>query len=283
MTAAAHRLEFAPPPVPGFLRAFGLAIIAHALLVAALTWGVRWRHDAAELTAEAELWAQVPVQAAPKPVEAPPPPPPLTVEKPVPATPKAVDPDIVTQREKQRLAEEKRQEDEKQARLDKLAADKKLEAEKKKELKKQEELKLAEGAKRKEALAKDEERKLELQRQENIKRMAGLAGATGSSTATGTAQQAAGPSASYAGLIRRAIKPNIVFTDEIAGNPTAEVEVRTSTDGTIKVRKLLKSSGVLAWDEAVLKAIDKTEKLPRDMVGDGSVPPMFVFSFRPKD
>lgn len=270
MADTAHRLEFAPPPVPGFLPAFGLAIIAHSLLVAALTWGVSWRNEAVELTAEAELWSQVPVQAAPKPVEAPPAlPPPPVVEKPTPAAPSAVEPAIVTQREK-RLADDKRLQDEKQARLDKLAANKK-----------QEELKLAEAAKRKEAQAKLEEEKREAQRQENIKRMAGLAGASGSSTATGSAQQSSGPSPSYGGRIRARVKPNIVFTEDIAGNPTAEVEVRTSPDGTIIARKLIKSSGVPAWDEAVLKAIDKTEVLPRDL--DNRVPPSLVISFRPKD
>ena len=120
-----------------------------------------------------------------------------------------------------------------------------------------------------------------MQRQENIKRMAGLAGATGGTTATGTAQQASGPSPGYAGRIRARIKPNIVFTADIAGNPTATVEVRVSPDGTIISRKLLKSSGNAAWDEAVLKAVDKTEVLPRDL--DGQVPAAMEISFRPKD
>jgi colicin import membrane protein len=61
----------------------------------------------------------------------------------------------------------------------------------------------------------------------------------------------------------------------------AEVEVRTSPDGTIVGRKLLKSSGVAAWDDAVLKAIDKTEVLPRDV--DGRVPANLVIGFRPLD
>lgn len=281
MTNATHRLEFAPPPPPGFLRAFGLAILAHALLVAALTWGVNWRREGALMTAEAELWSQVPVQAAPRLVEAPPPPPPApTVQKPREPAPVASDPDIVTEREKRRLAAEKKQVEEK-SRLDKLASEKKLVDEKKKEQKKQEDLRLAEAEKRKESQAKLEEQKQETQRQENIKRMAGLAGATGAGAALGSAQQASGPSPSYGGRIRARVKPNIVFTEDIAGNPTAEVEVRTSPDGTIVSRKLLKSSGVPAWDESVLKAIDKTETLPRDV--DGRVPPSLVISFRPKD
>jgi colicin import membrane protein len=107
-----------------------------------------------------------------------------------------------------------------------------------------------------------------------------LAGATGSETATGNAQRSAGPSASYAGKVAAKVKPNIVFPDEIAGNPMADVEVRAAPDGTIQGARLLKSSGVKAWDEAVLKAIAKTEKLPQD--ADGRVPSMLIIGFRPK-
>ncbi|MBP9059288.1 MAG: cell envelope integrity protein TolA, partial [Rhodoferax sp.] len=137
-------------------------------------------------------------------------------------------------------------------------------------------------SKAKEALkAQQEAESMEAQRKENIKRMTGLAGASGSPSATGSALQSSGPSAGYAGRIRAAIKPNIVFTEDVSGNPMAEVEVRTAPNGTIISHKLLKSSGIKAWDEAVLKAIDKTGDLPRDV--DGKVPPTLVISFRPKD
>ena len=118
-------------------------------------------------------------------------------------------------------------------------------------------------------------------RQENLKRMAGLAGATGAPDATGTALRSAGPSASYAGKIVARVKPNIVFVEAAAGNPVAEVEVRAAPDGTIVGRKIVKSSGLKAWDDAVLKAIDKTDRLPRDT--DGRVPSTLIISFRPKD
>jgi colicin import membrane protein len=278
VNTAAQRLEFAPPPTPGTVRALGLAVIAHILLVAALTWGVHWKRDAVTLTAEAELWSAMPRQAAPQGVELPAA---TAVEKPVPVPEiarKVPDADIVTTREKRRLelADEERAEDKKR-RDDKKKAEAK-QAEVKQAEQKQAEL----AAKRKEALAAQEAvRKQELQRQENIKRMAGLAGAAGPATSTGTTQQSSGPSPSYPGRIRARIKPNIVFTEDIAGNPTAEVEVRTSPDGTIVSRKLVKASGVTAWDEAVLKAIDKTEVLPRDV--DGRVPTPLVISFRPKD
>ena len=102
---------------------------------------------------------------------------------------------------------------------------------------------------------------------------------------SGNAQQAAGPSASYAGRVRAKLKPNIVFLEEtraqISGNPVAEVEVKASADGSITARKLIKSSGVKAWDDAVLRAIDAMEALPRDT--DGRVPPLLVIVFRMRD
>ena len=292
MHAATDRLEFAPPPTPGLVRSLGLAVLAHAFLLAALTWGVSWKRDAQTLTAEAELWSAVPQQAAPKLIEAPPSPPkaPLPVPVPVPpqAQPKPPDAAIALEREKLR---QKREKIETQEKLEKEKLEKEKLKQKKlaQEMKRDQDKRAAENQKkldqetqRKEAAkAEQEVQKLAAQRQANIQRMTGLAGATGAPGSTGTAPQSSGPSASYGGRIRASIKPNIVFTDDIGGNPTAELEVRTAPDGTIISRKLLKTSGVKSWDDAVLKAIDKTEKLPRDV--DGRVPPTLIISFRPKD
>lgn len=293
MHAAADRIEFAPPQPPGMLRALGLALLAHLLLLGALTWGVHWkRHTDNELAVEAELWSAVPQQAAPPLVEPPPPPPapPEPAPRPAPpprqAAPETRDADIALEREKKRLEKEK------QERLKQLEQDKreraKAEREKREQLEKQRRLaedrkKQEQDAKRKEAAqAQEEARRAEAMRQENLRRIAGLAGATGGESASGMAQRSAGPSTGYAGRIRARIRPNIVFSDDVAGNPTAEVEVRAAPDGTIVSRRLIKSSGLKAWDEAALKAIDKTEVLPRDV--DGRVPQQpLVISFRPKD
>ena len=91
----------------------------------------------------------------------------------------------------------------------------------------------------------------------------------------------AGPSADHAGRIKARIKPNIVFTDSITGNPLATVEVRCSPTGQITGRKLLTASGVQAWDDAVLRAIDRTEVLPLDE--KGRIPAVMQIDFRPKD
>ena len=297
MHAATDRLEFAPPPTPGLARALGLAVLAHAFLLAALTWGVHWKREAVTVTAEAELWSSVPQQAAPKLIETPPEPPKATPPAPPQqAQPKLPDADIALEREKQRLKKQQELENQRleKERLEKLKQEKskqeKLMLEKKRLQDKRDQDRQAaedkkkseQDSKRKEtAKAQQEAKKLETQRQANIQRMTGLAGATGASDATGTARQSSGPSASYAGRIRASIKPNIVFTDDMAGNPIAEIEVRTAPDGTIISRKLTKPSGVKSWDDAVLKAIDKTEKLPRDV--DGRVPSALIISFKPKD
>lgn len=131
-------------------------------------------------------------------------------------------------------------------------------------------------------VAAEEAKKLDALRQENMKRIAGMAGASGNENATGTALKASGPSDSYGGRIRARIKPNITFDpSSVSGNPAAEVEVRCAPDGTIVSKKLVKSSGNAAWDNAVLKAIDKTEILPRDT--DGRVHSPLLLVFKPND
>lgn len=301
MHAATDRLEFAPPPTPGLLRALALAVLAHAFLLAALTWGVHWKSDAISVTAEAELWSAVPQAAAPKLLEVPleplaspvtpktpratPPPkpkaPPLALE----AQPSLPDPNIALEREK--LRKKKDLELKKQQALDKQRLEKQRLDQLKLEERKQEKLqlekkRLQDQRESDKKVAEDKKKTAqEAQRKANIERMTGLAGASGAPSARGTQLQSSGPSASYAGRIRARIKPNIVFADDIGGNPAAEVEVRTSPDGTIISRKLTKPSGIKSWDEAVLRAIDKTEVLPRDV--DGRVISPLTISFTPKD
>jgi colicin import membrane protein len=197
--------------------------------------------------------------------------------------------------EKRKQLERQKEEDKKaelkkaQEKKDKLKAeeekrklDAKLEAKRDDERKEKERKEAKKQQEQKEAKqAAEDAKKLDAIRSENMRRIAGMAGATGSENATGTALRASGPSDSYGGRIRARIKPNITFTEDIASNTAAEVEVRCSPDGTIVSRKLVKSSGSTAWDNAVLKAIDKTEVLPRDT--DGRVHSPLIISFRPRD
>ena len=111
--------------------------------------------------------------------------------------------------------------------------------------------------------------------------MMAQAGASDDPSSTGSAARTSGPSAGYAGRIKARIKPNIVLTGNVAGNPLATVEVRLAPDGTIVSRRLTRSSGSPVWDETVLRAIDKTEVLPRDL--DGRVPSSMSIDFRPQE
>ena len=291
MQAAADRFDFAPPPPPGRAVSIGLAVLAHLLLAAALTWGIRWNKDEMQVTAQAELWAPTMQEAAPAPVEAPPPPPPAPVIQPAPKPQVAPPPpapskaDIALEREKKRQAEEKKKQEAEQKKKEAEKA-RKLEEDKRKkalaEKQREDERRKREEAEKARAKAEAADAKrMEAQRQENLRRIQGLAGATGAPSAAGNAQRSAGPSDSYAGRIRAKVKPNIVFTEDAPGNPITEVEVRMAPDGTITSRKITKASGVKAWDEAVLRALDRTEVLPRDV--DGRVHSPLVMAFRLKD
>lgn len=303
LQAAAERLEFTPPPEPRPLAAMGLALLAHLLLVGALGWGITWNKDR-EVTAEAEIWSADVQLAAPALVETPPPPPPEPTPAPAPAptpvvTPPAPPPPQVKdaaialerekeqrrkQEEKERKAQDKAKKEraEKEAReaAEKKAAEKKA-TERQAAEKKAAEKKAAEKAEKdRRAREEAEARRTEQLREENLKRMQGLAGASGGPTATGNALKSSGPSTSYAGRIQAKVKPNIVFTEDVAGNPAAEVEVKMAPDGTITSRRITKSSGVKAWDEAVLRALDRTEVLPKDV--DGRVITPLLIEFKPK-
>jgi colicin import membrane protein len=305
MSLALDRPEFAPPPQRGTPRAVLLALVAHALLIAALTWGVRWRSDADEGAVDAELWSSTVQQAAPRlsapqapapapappPPAPPPPPPPPQARAPEPAPPPRA-PDIALEREK-KLKEEKEQKErelERQQQQRKKELEAKQRAEDEAERKKAQQQKLAETKKQQEAEAKQAEAKkaeaaakqAAADRAATLKRMQGMAGASGSDDSKGTALRSSGPSSGYAGRIAAAVRPNITFPDAetVNGNPAAEFEVSLAPDGTIVGVKLSKSSGLPSWDEAAERGLRKTDKLPRDT--DGRIFPSLIVSLRPK-
>ncbi|MCE2689136.1 MAG: cell envelope integrity protein TolA [Rubrivivax sp.] len=245
-----------PPPPGGTAPGAALSLLVHGGLVAALAWGVAWRSPP-PVTVSAELWAAVPQEAAP-PAEQTPPPAPAPTPPPPPQE----------QADKAARA----------AKAEKAAREKAEKAERDKAV---QEKQAREAAQRKREEAAEEKR-LAQQREENLKRMMGqIPAGSGAPGSRGTAAVDAAPSRSYAGLIVKAVKPNIVFTDVVSGNPEAVIEVRAAPTGTIIGRRLVKSSGSREWDEAVLRAIDRTGSLPKDT--DGRVPGTVEIVFRPKD
>jgi colicin import membrane protein len=301
MPSLTDRIEFGPPREMRSANAFMLALLAHLLLLGALTWGVSWKRTEQTASFEAELWSAVPQQAAPRAAEPPPPPPapaptpqPRTAAEPPKAEPEPAkqDVDIALEQEKKRkLAQQKKEEQAAELRREKELAQKEKEKQKAKEelaQRKADDLKKAEAKKleAKELAQKQQQEKVAAattakQRDEAMKRIMGMAGATGAADATGSAQRSSGPSSSYNGKVAAKVRPNVIFTDDIAGNPKAEVEVATTSDGTIISQRLVKSSGNKAWDDAVIKAIIRTGSMPKDV--DGRVPTPMILEFRPKE
>ena len=309
-----------PRAPPGLGAGALLALVVHAGLVLALTLATQWRSQNTP-TVSAELWAAVPVSAAPAPIPPPaaappvaraPLPTPVVAEPPArvnpPPPPKAPAAADITTEQVRRQAQQAEREKAEAAR-DKLEAERKRaqeQAAKAERAEKAEKAELetlrrqeldrkkaeAERKKREEKReqeireAKAEEDRLDKQREDNLRRMMGQAGGSNPSASnTGSnfpsATQSAAPSAGYAGRLNALIRSNIVFTSAVAATATAEVEVRTASAGSIISRRLLKSSGNADWDEAVLRAIDRTATLPRDT--DGRVPPVLTLVFKPRE
>lgn len=301
-----------PQPPGGNGPGAALALVVHLGLVAALTTGVDWRNHPPEVVS-AELWAAVPEAAAPRPAPvppppapapAPPPPPspaPVPAPAPAPAPPKPAAapappppaPDIVLEQERQRKlqADRRKAQEEAEAERGRVAAEKKSKAEQAKAAKAQADKlkaeqqqaerlaaqrKAEEDRQRAEAEAKAEDERLAQQREANLRRMMGQAAADSSAPGTGT--RSAGPSAGYSARLISEVRRNIVFSGNLPADAVATVEVTAAPGGSILSRKLLKSSGHTAWDQAVLRAIERTGRLPRDT--DGRVPSPVVIDFR---
>lgn len=115
-------------------------------------------------------------------------------------------------------------------------------------------------------------------RQEELARIMGGAPNTGSTTA-GTSRN----KAQYSDRIRQYVRSKLVFpgADTVSGNPEAVFEVKQLPTGEIVSITQKKSSGLPAWDSAVERALQRSSPLPK--ADDGSVEPILVLSFRPKD
>lgn len=274
-STGSSRTDALLPRAPGGTGAGVAASLGvHAVLLAALAGVVQWRTQSPTVAA-AELWSSVPEVAAappapapaPAPVPAPAPPPPA----PPPPAPAAVKPpDIVIEQAARQRAERERQERE--------AKEKEKEREQRERREREQRLQRERAAAEQQRL--QQEAATERARQEQLRRIQQAAGTTGTAT-TGTAARDAAPSASYIAKLAALIRSNSVFSGEVTGNAATEVEVRTAAGGAILSRRLVKSSGNPAWDDAVLRAIDKTAALPPD--ANGRVPPTLLIAFRPKE
>ena len=119
-------------------------------------------------------------------------------------------------------------------------------------------------------------------REEDMKRITGGVTGTGG---TGEAARSQGgrADAGYAARVSAKIKSNIVFNvpEGLTDNPPVEYVIDLLPDGSIAGIRKARSSGVPGFDEAVRRAIEKSQPFPKDKTG--SVPSSIVGTHRPKD
>jgi colicin import membrane protein len=115
-----------------------------------------------------------------------------------------------------------------------------------------------------------------------------IAGCTNAPTVVNPSQTPAGPktlpsvaaATTYAERVAMRIKPNIMLAEPVPEDATAEVEIRTNPEGKIVAYRLSRKSASLAWDTAVLRAIERTAVLPLDTTGTIPTVMTIVFSSR---
>ena len=280
--------------------ALALSAAVHAALIAALFFGVQWKNEQPGGT-PVDVYYGNPAASLPPPRPVPeldpePTPPPVPEQKPLPKLePKAVetpkiDPQIA-------IKDKERREKEEKAKLEKERLEKE-QVEKLKKQKLEEEQKQKEERKEKEEKARkeDEEKKKREQKEKDARRAAelakeadrdlkhaqqqrssetargfhseidaelkGLRGSPNGSPTGSTSGTKGGGKDAYIGKIRDKIRGNTVRPPSIQGNPEAVFEVTQLPSGEIIDVKLTKSSGNKALDEAIERAIKKSDPLP---------------------
>lgn len=272
---------------PKFL-AGAMALGVHALFALLLVFGLSWQ-TAQPVPVMVDVWDALPParpapepppapapEPEPEPVKAPEPPP--AVEEPAP--PKA--PDIAL--EKKKAEEEKRKvEAERQKALkEKQAAEEKARADaaRAEEAKKAREKQAAEQRKR-ELLRQFEEEGLQRAEEE-----ATLTSQAAARAAAASKRQAAvaGIVAQHIAMISAKVRGNTRLPDNLAGNPEVRCLVKLLPTGEVKSVQVTKSSGNPAYDEAVVRAIEKSSPLPlpEDRDARASFVPELSFVHRPK-
>jgi colicin import membrane protein len=294
MTEVSNR----PPKQRGAWLALTLALIMHIALFAFLWIGVRWQNET-PLVVEAEIWDPKIREAAPQPQPEPEPPKPVPVPEPVvkppPPPPKVEEPvvakpDIALEKEKKRKEQEQKDKEQKEQLAKEKEQQKKLEQQQKDKDQKLAKQKADDEAKKKaeaDKLADDKRRKqtdadkkaADQRKADDLQRVRSQAGGTGD------AAKSQGPRGSpgYQQKIGAIIKQHTTFRlpDDLVGNPAVEYDVQLLPDGSVNGIRLIKSSNVTGFDDAVKDAINKSSPFPKDT--DGTVPSVLHVSHKPKD
>jgi colicin import membrane protein len=300
-------------------RALFYAALVHLILLIALLYGMHWKNRPSA-GAQVELWSAAELTPAPPEQHTVPVPVPFpseqsrTLPAPAPAqsAPSRPEPAEIAlerarQRQKQEALRRAQQQERENQRLrpqplaeqeEKAAQEKKrrvqsrqqpaqqqrpqpLSEQQRQEQKKADPRKALQ-AQQQAAQQAREKAQIEQQRRARLEALAQAAGANAGGA--GAVGQGGGISGSpgYADKVQRRVKPNIMFdTQTLSGNPHTIVSIQCAPDGAVLNARIVRSSGFPAWDEAVLRAVQKSDPMPLD--ADGRAPSRFTITFRPKD
>ncbi|OZA27924.1 MAG: protein TolA [Hydrogenophilales bacterium 17-64-11] len=277
---------FVSRPAPR-LAAGVLALGVHAVFVLLLVFGVSWQTQR-PAPVMVDLWETLPKVAPPaavKPAE-PPLPPPLKTPAPAKAAPApkpAVDepppprvPDIALEKKKaeaerlQKLKAIQAEEEQARAEAARKAHEKQLAEQKKRELLRQMEeedlmRRMADEEAASEALAMKQAaaRAAAGKRQTEVARVVGQ----------------------HRDQISAKVRGNTRLPDNLKGNPEVRCAVRLLPTGEVQSVRVTQSSGNAAYDEAVVRAIEKSSPLPlpADRDARAAFVPELSFVHRPKE
>lgn len=293
--------------------AFLLALAVHAVLLVFLWIGVSWQGETGD-TVEAEVWDIKVREAAPlaagekselaaaeqaelqaREESAPPPAPAVKQTTPEPKV--TARPDIALEQEKKR-AEKKAAEDRRKAEEKQKADEARVQREEQARLRKE----AADASRKQKAEAEAAQKRARALLDQEARRIAGGGsgggkgkGSGGGGTRTsgptgtggnGTAARSTGPGtadAGYVAMVRTRVKNNTSFnvSSSIKGNPEVIYDVELLPDGTLRNIRKRRSSGIPGFDEAVLRAIEKSSPFPKDKTG--RVPGKLAITHKPKD
>lgn len=272
--------RFVSRPTPR-LAAGALAFGVHVLFALLLVFGVSWQtqHPAPVMV---DLWETLPPTEAVKPLK--PTQSPLKAPEPVKPAP-APEPEAKASlpREPDIALEKKKAEAEQRKKLQAIqAADEKARAEAAKEARAKQ---LAEQKQRELLRQKEEEDLMRRMVNEDAASTARLAQQAEVRAAAGKRQaEVASVVGQYRDQISAKVRGNTRLPDNLAGNPEVRCLVKLLPTGEVQSVRVTKSSGNSAYDEAVIRAIEKSSPLPlpADRDARAAFVPELSFVHRPK-
>jgi colicin import membrane protein len=270
--------RFVSRPAPR-LAAGALALGVHVLFALLLVFGVSWQtqHPAPVMV---DLWEALPPMDVAKPIKPTPLPP--KAPEPVKPAPEPVakaasskEPDIALEKRK---AEAER--------LKKLQATEAAEEKARAEAAKAARAKQLAEQKRRELLRQMEEEELTRRMaDEEAASTARLARQAEARAAAGKRQaEVASVVGQYRDQISAKVRGNTRLPDNLVGNPEVRCLVKLLPTGEVQSVRVTKSSGNAAYDEAVVRAIEKSSPLPlpADRDARAAFVPELSFVHRPK-